>query len=117
VVSVETDLRLNDGYQTIVLSNSGITSECVSRLVKRELSRTIDVSVNLDDTSPLTEADTTRIVILAAFSKSIKTLSSSLFTRGSSDDSETLIDIHSNNNSTVIEDLFEAHAIVSSSLY
>lgn len=69
------------------------------------------ISVNADNTSPFTEADSTSIIALAAFSKSIKTHSSSLEIFSSivpSDGGETLVNVHSDNNVALVEDVLEA---------
>lgn len=68
VVSIKADLRLDDWYEAIVLSDTSVTSQSVSSFVEGKFGRTSISSVTLDDTSPLAETDTTRVVSLASLS-------------------------------------------------
>jgi hypothetical protein len=111
VVAIKADLRLDDGYKAVILGDSGIDSKSHSLMVKSELSRSMSISIDVNNTSPLAETDTTSVVTLASFGKSIKTKSGSLeifSSLVSTDGSETLINVHTDNNVTLIEDVLEA---------
>jgi len=108
VVSVSEDLRLNNGGKSVLLADSGISSESVSSFSNGEL-RWAAIS-NLEDGSPLGESRTSLIVLLASLSETVET-SGGLFLVSAWQEDETLVDLDAWDDVLCLEEVNEGSAV------
>jgi len=100
VGSVLEDLGLDDGHETILLADGAISGEGVGSLLNGDF-RWAAVS-DLKDGSPLGKSAAHFVILSASLVKVIKSLSSSL-TISASNNLDTLIDLDTTLNSSLVE--------------
>jgi len=93
VISILKNLWLDDWYKTILLADRSISSKGMSSLFDCHLGWKTIVWVNLENSSPLGESASHRVVFGASLTESIKPLGGGLLF-GTSDNLKTSIDLN-----------------------
>jgi hypothetical protein len=107
--SINKDLRLNNGHQTVLLADDGVASQTLGIQVNGQLGWLI--RANLENSTPLGKAGTSLVVLGAALSKVIMALGGGLLV-GANNLNGTLVDLDAGEDTTLLEDINKGLAIL-----
>jgi hypothetical protein len=107
--SIDKDLRLNNGHQTILLADDGVASKTLGVQVNGQL-RWL-VRANLEDSTPLGKAGASLIVLGAALGKVIMALGGGLLV-GANNLDGTLVHLDAREHTALLEDIDKGLAVL-----
>lgn len=110
VFTIREDFGFNDGDETVGLADSGISGKTPSVFLDGGFRRAT-IGGDLEDSSPLSESATNVVEFLSSLGEVIETKSGG-FVLGSGDDSSTLVELNTGDNTLFFQEVDELLAVL-----